>query len=205
MEHQTRGRTRAGILALSSLVPACMAFPGTASAHIIGVHGMGFAGGFEHPFTGYDHLLAMMAVGFWAARMGGRALWMLPATFLSAAALACLLAIGGGSLIAMMEGGIAVSLVLLGLLIAMEARPGLPAAVPMVAIFGLCHGYAHGVVMPAAASPLAYAAGFLTATALLHTVGVRLGTMTLPHASRMLPRLAGVAVALPGLVLLAFG
>jgi urease accessory protein len=209
MERPCEDRNCVGIVALVALMPACMAFPGTASAHIIGVRGMGFAGGFEHPFSGYDHLLAMMAVGFWAARLGGRALWLLPSAFLSAAAVACLLAIGGGGLGAVTEAGIALSLVVLGTMIALELRPGQATAVAMVALFGLCHGYAHGVVMPAAASPLGYAAGFLTATAMLHAVGVGLGTMagamTHRHASQMLPRLAGAAVALPGLLLLAFG
>lgn len=206
MGRPTKHARGMGLAALfSSVLLACMALPGEASAHIIAVRGMGFAGGFEHPFTGYDHLLAMTAVGFWGARLGGRAVWMLPASFLSAAASACLLAIGGGSLGAVMETGIAISLVALGVVIALEARPGLSTAVPLVALFGACHGYAHGMVMPAAASPLGYAAGFLTATAMLHAVGARLGSMTLAHASRLPLRLAGAAVAVPGILLLALG
>lgn len=199
-------RVGLGIQAVMVAVLAGLAFPGLASAHIISVHGMGFAGGFEHPFTGYDHFLAMTAVGFWAARLGGRAMWMLPTAFLSSAAMACLLAIGGGGgLVPVMEGGIAVSLFALGMLIAMESRPGLWPAVALVAVFGFFHGYAHGVEMPYAASPLGYAAGFLLATAALHVIGVALGMWTLRHAHRLWPRLAGLAVALPGLVLLIMG
>jgi urease accessory protein len=205
MAHQGHVRVGLRIQTLTVAMLAGLAFPGQASAHIIGVHGMGFAGGFMHPFTGYDHLLAMLAVGFWAARLGGRAIWMLPSAFLSSAALACLLAIGGGGSVPVMEGGIAVSLLALGMLIAMESRPGLWPAVSLVAVFGLFHGYAHGVEMPYAASPLGYAAGFLLATATLHAIGVTMGMWTLRHAPRLWPRLAGLAVALPGLVLLVMG
>ena len=77
--------------------------------------------------------------------------------------------------------------------------------ISLVAVFGLFHGYAHGVEMPYAASPLGYAAGFLLATATLHVIGVTLGMWTLRHAPRLWPRLAGLAVALPGLVLLIMG
>jgi urease accessory protein len=204
MARGTLDRKGVGLLAISVLLGG-IAFPGDASAHIIGVQGMGFAGGFMHPLSGYDHLLAMLAVGFWSARLGGRALWMLPMVFLSAAAMACLLAIGSAGLVPVMEGGIAVSLVALGMLISLESRPGLWAAAAMIAMFGFFHGYAHGVEMPYAASPLGYAAGFLLATAMLHAIGVFLGTTTLQHASRLWPRLAGIIVAVPGLMLLASG
>lgn len=204
MAHRTHAGKIAGIPVPVALLLACLVFPGQASAHIIGVQGMGFVGGFMHPFSGYDHLLAMLAVGFWSAKLGGRAIWMLPTAFLSAAAMACLLAIGG-SLVPMMEGGIAVSLLALGVLISLESRPGLTPAVSLVAAFGLFHGYAHGAEMPYAASPFDYAAGFLLATASLHALGVGLGALTPRHASRLWPRLAGLAVALPGLVLLASG
>ncbi|HXH65442.1 MAG TPA: HupE/UreJ family protein [Mariprofundaceae bacterium] len=204
MARGTHDREGAGLLTLSVLLGG-MAFPGDASAHIIDVHGMGFAGGFMHPLGGHDHLLAMLAVGFWSARLGGSALWMLPTVFLASAAMACLLAVGGGGLVPVMEGGIAASLVALGMLITLEARPGLAPAASLVAVFGLFHGYAHGAEMPFAASPLDYAAGFLLATAMLHVIGVALGAMTLGQASRIVPRLAGLAVALPGLVLLFSG
>src|SRR4051794_16243195 len=42
------------------------------------------AAGFAHPFTGYDHLLAMLALGLWSAQQGNRAKWIIPASFLLA-------------------------------------------------------------------------------------------------------------------------
>ena len=107
MTHQRYVRVGLRFLTVTVALLVGLAFPAQASAHIIGVHGMGFTGGFMHPFTGYDHLLAMLAVGFWAARLGGMAIWMLPTAFLSSAAMACLLAIGGGGPVSVLEGSCA--------------------------------------------------------------------------------------------------
>ncbi|GAB5605552.1 HupE/UreJ family protein [Sideroxyarcus sp. TK5] len=134
----------------------------------------GFASGFAHPFSGMDHLLAMLAVGLWAGQLGGQRIWQLPATFM--------LMLAGGAFIGMMvpsltliEPGIAASVLILGLLIASPTKLALPLSFALTAAFGIFHGYAHGTEMPSAAAPLVYAAGFLLATASLHVSGIFMG------------------------------
>lgn len=183
------------ILAVTTLV-----FAGGASAHTFGAHGAGFAEGIAHPFLGLDHLLAMLAVGLWAAQLGGPARWRLPLAFLAAMAGGALLA-NLGFEAAFAETAIAGSVLALGLLIAGKVR--LPAALSLMAaaMFALGHGYAHGLEMPQAGSPWAYGAGFLLATASLHGAGILLGS----GAGRLalLVRAGGAAIAATGLILLA--
>lgn len=152
------------------------------------------AAGFVHPFTGLDHLLAMLAVGLWAAQLGGRWTWAVPAAFVGSMALGGTLGFAGVSL-PFAEPMIAASVLVLGLAIAMRVRFRWP-ALALVGVFAVFHGVAHGAEMPAEASRLLYAAGFVLSTALLHAAGVGLGA--LPRA-----RWAGVPVALAGLWLLA--
>jgi urease accessory protein len=164
-----------------------------------GVHG--FGAGLGHPFTGLDHLLAMFAVGLWAAQAQRerRRVWLLPVAFM--------LALAGGAALAMnaltlpwVEQGIATSVLALGLLIALAVR--LPAALSILltATFGLAHGYAHGLEMPLAASPVLYGTGFLLATALLHLSGVGLG---LAARQGIIARIAGALIAVTGAGMLA--
>ena len=161
----------------------------------------GLAAGLMHPFSGLDHLLAMVAVGLWAAQGGGKKIWLLPATFMA------LLAVGAGfsmqwQALPLVEAGIAVSVLALGLLVALSLQ--LPAAlsVSITALFGLLHGYAHGIELPASAAPAEYALGFLAATATLHLGGITLGIATRRNYA-MLSRLLGGAIALSGAYLLA--
>lgn len=187
-------------LILPLLAGTALAFTGGVSAHTFGAHGAGFAEGISHPFLGLDHLLAMLAVGLWAAQLGGAAGWRLPLAFLAA--------MSGGALMANLgidaafaETAIAVSVPALGLLVAGKIR--LPAALSLAAVaaFALAHGYAHGLEMPEAGSPWAYGTGFLLATASLHGAGVLLGS----GAGRLavLVRAGGAAIAAAGLILLA--
>lgn len=152
------------------LAAALLGASGAALAHP--GHGVsGFAAGLAHPFTGMDHLLAMVAVGIWAAQSGGRRVWLLPATFMT-----LLLAGAGVALqwqsLPLVEAGIAASVLALGLLVSLSMR--LPAAlsVGVTAVFGFLHGYAHGLELPASAHPATYALGFLAATAFLHLSGI---------------------------------
>ena len=154
-----------------------------------------FSGGFAHPMSGWDHLLAMIAVGLWAAQLGGRARWLVPSSFVGVMALAAALGHFVGTLPGT-EQGIAASILVLGLLIAMTARLPIAAGMALVGVFAIFHGVAHGAEIPATAGGFGYGAGFVVATTLLHGVGLGLG-----FALKKLPavaRLAGGAVAVAG-------
>jgi urease accessory protein len=175
-----------------------------AYAHPFGDHGADFAAGLAHPFVGLDHLLAMLAVGIWATQLARprhvAALWAVPLAFVVVMALAALGAVAGLTLPAV-EGGVAASVLILGLLVAARVRLPLSVSALLVAGFAVFHGYAHGVEMPPAASMLAYGAGFVLATAVLHAVGI-VGAQL--FASRaMWVRWAGAGVAAAGVMLFA--
>jgi len=183
------------LLAVLSLAPALAhAHTGVGDTH-------GFAHGFGHPLLGLDHLLAMIAVGLWAAQIGGRALWAVPLTFVSMMTLGGALGITGVPM-PFVEQGIATSVLLLGLLIALAVRLPLVFSVPLVALFAICHGHAHGAEMPENASGLAYAAGFVIATAILHGIGIGLGMLIQRTTAAPLIRFAGAAIAVAGVYLL---
>jgi len=127
-----------------------------------------------HPVSGLDHICAMLAVGLWAAQTGGRSMWAVPLTFVSVMALGGmlpLLSIG----LPFVEQGIALSVLLLGVLIAASVRLPLWLSGSMVGLFALWHGHAHGTEMPALASGIEYVLGFMLATVLLHVVGIAFG------------------------------
>ena len=126
--------------------------------------------GLLHPLTGADHAVAMMAVGAWSAQMGGRAIWTVPSAFVLFMAVGGLL---GFNLIDLpgVEVGIAASVLLLGLAIALRQRLPVLLAALAVAVFGVFHGYAHGYEMPVMADKWGYAGGFLFSTAMLHVAG----------------------------------
>ncbi|CAO3362213.1 urease accessory protein [Azospirillum palustre] len=155
----------------SAVLLAGLVLPAVADAHTFGAHDAGFAHGFLHPIGGWDHLLAMVAVGLWAAQRGGAALWALPAAFVTAMIGGGLLGMTGIELPAV-ELGIAGSVIALGALIAAQSRLSLPVSLVVVSAFALFHGHAHGAEMPEAAQPLLYGLGFALATALLHGAGV---------------------------------
>ncbi|WP_374384219.1 HupE/UreJ family protein [Dongia sp.] len=155
----------AAILALSA---------SPAFAHI-GLHETGdFTHGALHPLSGVDHLLAMVAVGFYAARQGGRALWFVPTAFVA------LMAVGGvlgfsGLALPYVEPIIAVSVIVMGALLAFDIRLPLPASAVMVGTFALFHGHAHGTEGVSMESFASYALGFVLATTILHGIGIALG------------------------------
>ncbi|MFA6287242.1 MAG: HupE/UreJ family protein [Opitutaceae bacterium] len=180
--------------------------PAIASAHPghDGDHGFGwdFSGGFVHPLGGWDHLLAMIAVGLWAAQLGGRARWLVPAAFVSVMTLGAVLG-HGGLQIAGTEQGIAASVLVLGLLVATAARLPAAASMAIVGVFALFHGLAHGAEMPATSAGLSYGLGFVLATSLLHAAGLGLGQLT-ARKSAVIPQTAGAAIALVGVAMLTF-
>ncbi len=166
-----RGRL-SNCLALAS---CCSVISMPALAHSTGALG-GFSSGFQHPVLGPDHLLAMLAVGIWGAQMGGRSIWELPVAF------PMMMAVGGligmsGVYVPDVELGIAISVLVLGASIAFAWRPLEVMSLAIIAAFAFFHGYAHGVELPAAADPAAYAAGFVIATGLIHVVGIGIGLL----------------------------
>jgi len=156
------------LVALTMAVSSSPAF-----AHMDPAQHGSFAAGFTHPLFGLDHILAMIAVGLWAALMGGRAIWGLPTAFVGAMILGFGLALAGLPL-PMVEPVILASVIVLGALVALAARFDLFLSAGLVGAFGLFHGYAHGGEI-GSAGELGYAAGFVIATALLHAAGVVIG------------------------------
>ena len=162
----------------------------------------GLVHGFLHPVTGIDHVLAMIAVGVLAAQYGGRALWLVPMSFLIAMAAAGATGMAGVP-VQIVEAGIGLSVVVLGLVIAFQIKPPTLVAMVVVGFFALFHGYAHGSEMPNGVAGLSFAAGFLVATALLLGAGVGLGLLLQRRTlSRRLIQAGGGAMALVGIAVL---
>ena len=180
------------------LAVVALAFPVLAYAHP-GHDGhdltWDFTNGALHPLFGWDHLLAMIAVGLWAAQLGGRSRWLVPTAFVSVMILGAALGQSGLSFSGL-EQGIAASLFVLGLLIATTAKLRAPAGMAIVGIFALFHGLAHGLEMPASTSALTYGFGFIATTILLHAAGLTLGTAMKNQVTAS--RLAGSTLAIIG-------
>jgi urease accessory protein len=179
------------LLVVSTAIVMLMA-PSLAFAHPGPAHIHGLADGFLHPFTGFDHVLAMIAVGLLAAQLGGRALWIAPLSFMA------MMAVGAGLGVAQVavpfvEVGIASSIITLGAVLLFGV--GLPtlAAAALVGFFAVFHGHAHGAEMPSAARALSYGAGFVMATGLLHLAGISLGVFARQAAITLRPRLFRLA------------
>lgn len=160
-----------------------------------------WSAGVAHPFSGFDHLLAMLAVGLWAAQQRtGRARWSFPAAFLTFMGLGIALGMAGIGLPAV-EQGIALSLLVFGLLIAAALNPSLIPGLGIVGGFALFHGHAHGTGIPAGATGVAYAAGLMLAGAILHVSGLILGTALTRRLGSgfQFIRFAGLVIAVSGL------
>lgn len=178
-------------------VPALLA-SGLAWGHGGDDHVHGLVSGLAHPFGGADHLLAMIGVGLFAGLLGGAARWRLPLAFVGAmtlGAMAGLAGVGGGTPV---EQAIALGVLALGLAIAFATRMRPALATALVAACAVFHGQAHGAELPAQAGALAYVAGFVVSTALLHGAGLVLAQLL---RARPVARVAGGAIALAGLVL----
>ena len=153
---------------------AAMLAPGAAMAHT----GIGDTGslshGFVHPISGVDHVLAMVLVGIFAWQLGGRSLWLVPTTFVAVMALAGALGVAGIA-VPFTEIGIALSVVVLGAVVAFGIKAPVAAAMAVVGLFAIFHGHAHGAEMPESVAGAAYGLGFMLGTALLHLAGLGLG------------------------------
>ena len=181
-------------------VAVLASLPSLAHAHASILEAGGFMHGLVHPASGLDHVLAMLAVGLWAAQTGGRSVMVVPLTFV------CVMALGGALPLLgigqpFVEQGIVLSVLLLGVLIAAAVRLPLWLGSGLVGLFALWHGHTHGAEMPVLASGIEYALGFLLATALLHTIGIAFGLGMQWMTRERVIRVAGASIALCGMYL----
>lgn len=178
-----------------------LVWPLLAWAHEETGQAAGFLAGLTHPVSGLDHVMAMVAVGFWGAQLGAPALWALPVAFPMVMAVGGMLGLMGIPLPGV-ELGIALSAVALGAMVLGEVKATLPVAAGLVGFFAIFHGHAHGTELPDGASGLYYSIGFVMATGLLHAAGIGFGMIhTRPHGPAIL-RAAGGLVLLGGLYFL---
>lgn len=161
----------------------------------------GFAGGILHPLLGLDHLIALLAIGLWSAEQQGRNRWWIPLTFLGMMVVGAVVGMQTGA-IAVSEHLIVSSVLVLGGIIAMMWRPSLPVGLPVLSVFALAHGAAHGVEMPAAGSPIGFILGFSLAAAGMIAAGFASGTLIRRAAESKGVRIAGLAIVTVGCFLL---
>lgn len=179
----------------------CLFLPSSVFAHIEQGQAAGFTTGLAHPWSGLDHILAMVAVGLWGAQLGNPAIWVLPIAF------PMMMAAGGmmgllGIPVPGVEAGIAVSAIILGLMVLLDMRAKLVGATLLVGFFAIFHGYAHGTELPAGQSALLYSMGFVIGTGCLHGVGILIGLLHRYRVGKMLLRGAGAFIMIMGCLFL---
>lgn len=168
-----------------------------AFAHVDPVAHGSLAAGLTHPLFGLDHVLAMVAVGLWAAQRGGHAVWLVPAAFVTTMAVGFVAALAGLALPAV-EPAILASVVFFGVAIALALPVPLPAMTALVGFFALFHGHAHGGELGGAGA-WQFALGFVLATIALHLAGIAAGLVASRLSNTLLTRIAGATTALAGL------
>ncbi|MBA3448258.1 MAG: HupE/UreJ family protein [Pseudaminobacter sp.] len=187
------------------LCAALITLPSVAMAHTGQSNSYGFLHGFLHPIGGLDHILAMVLVGLVAVQLGGKAIWLVPASFLA------MMAVGGAAgltsfPVPFVEVGIAMSVIVLGAVVGLNLAAPTATIMGLVGFFAIFHGYAHGAEMPESAAGLAYGVGFVIATAILHLLGVASG-FAVAAASRThggaLVRVMGASASVAGVGILA--
>lgn len=182
-----------GLLLVAASLPA--------HAHLDPAEHGSFMAGVSHPLLGPDHILAMVAVGLWAALLGGRALLLIPGAFVGTMLAGFALALAGMGL-PFVEPVIAASVIVIGLLALVALQVPTVIGMIMVGVFALFHGYAHGGELGEAGA-LGFCAGFALSTALLHAIGVGagfgLGRISGGPAGRWMTRIAGGLTAISGL------
>ncbi len=188
------------LLAFTFFAVAGLLFTPAVFAHTFGAHGAGFADGLAHPFFGLDHMLAMIAVGLWAAQLGGSAMWRVPTAFVTAMAVGAILA-NPAMDVSWLETAIAASVLGFGLMLAFRLRLSSALGLLVVSGFALFHGFAHGLEIPQTASPVGYGLGFVLSTATLHISGVLLGLYL--GRKQLILQAGGVAIAAAGLLMMA--
>ena len=189
-------RCQTALVALLALAAGAV-LPGEASAHIVKGEAIGFVSGFLHPISGWDHIIAMVAVGIWGAQLGRPAIWVLPVTF------PLIMAMGGflgliGLKVPDSEIAIALSGLCLGAAVAFAWRPPLAGAAVLVGLFGLFHGYAHGAELPPGQNALLYSLGFVLATGMLHGAGIAIGLVHRWPWGQWVLRVVGAAITCGG-------
>ncbi len=180
----------------------CIAIPLLLLSSLVAAHtgegiNSGFASGFWHPILGWDHVVAMVAVGLWGAFLGAPAIWLLPVVF------PLVMAIGGalgmiGVPLPAVETGIALSGVVLGLLVVFAVRAPLWVAAIIVGVFAIFHGHAHGTEFPTEFNAYGYAVGFVIGTGLMHLIGIAIGFLTRTDIGTYIVRASGAVIAAVG-------
>jgi len=194
--HALASATLLGSALLSVTQPA-MAHTGT------GLPG-GIVAGFSHPFIGLDHLLAMVSVGLWGARLGSPLIYALPVIFPAVMVVGAILGMLGVP-VPPVEIVVAMSVLVLGTCIALSLKPPVRVASLIVAIFAVFHGYAHGKELPSAADAIGYSSGFVLATGLLHLTGIGIGALGDRPGGQIATRSIGAVIASIGVWLLCAG
>lgn len=186
-------------LVLATAAPLFVAT--AASAHTGLETGFSLVDGALHPLGGLDHLAAMISVGLWAALSGGRRVWIWPLSFV------LMMLVGGfighaGIALPAVEPAIVLSVIVLGLAVALGLKASIAVGAVLIAVFALFHGHAHGAEAPAAGW-YGYAAGFALSTALLHAVGIVIGFAIVGLSNRRPAQIIGAVTAALGLFLMA--
>lgn len=188
-------------MCFSILVAPIIFFPSYAFAHVDLGQATGFITGLQHPWSGLDHVLAMIAVGIWGAQLGNPAMWLLPVTFPMVMSMGALMGLLGMRLPGI-EVGIALSSILLGAMVIGAVRPRLLIASALVGFFAIFHGHAHGTELPAGQSGLLYSMGFVIATGCLHGIGISIGLIHRWPMGKLALRGAGAFIAVMGVIFL---
>lgn len=175
------------------LLVGCILMPVLAYAHIEQGQATGFLTGIEHPWSGLDHILAMIAVGLWGAQLGNPALWVLPVAFPMMMAVGAMMGLFGIP-VPGVEVGIALSAILLGLMVLIDVRAKLIIATILVGFFAIFHGHAHGTELPAGQSGLLYSMGFIFGTGCLHGIGILIGLIHKYPFGKLVLRGAGAFI-----------
>ena len=176
-------------------------WPETAMAHVEHGEAGGFLNGVQHPISGLDHVLAMVAVGLWGAQLGSPAVWLLPIAFPMMMAFGGMLGLMGVPLPGV-EIGIAASGVVLGAMVLGEVKLPLAASIILVGVFAIFHGHAHGTELSEGQNAMLYSLGFVISTGLLHAAGIGIGTAHRWKKGQPLLRAAGAVVMIGGLYFL---
>lgn len=184
-----------------ALLATALLMPLLAQAHIEQGQATGLLTGLGHPWSGLDHVLAMVAVGLWGALLGSPAIWVLPIAFPMMMSLGAMMGLLGIPLPGV-EAGIAISAIGLGLMVMLDVKPRLVVAAVLVGFFALFHGHAHGTELPEGQSGLLYSMGFVIGTGCLHGVGILIGLIDRYPGGRNIIRVAGAFIAIMGCLFL---
>ena len=196
--------SRAGAFGAVFIIIACAPIAALAHPSAPG-HTQGIINGVLHPLSGWDHLLAMLAVGIWSVQCGRNSRWMLLLAFVSAMVVGGIMGMTWRTQVPMLEQGIASTVLVLGLMLAGSVRVSPIAGSCVVALFALFHGYAHGVEMPETVAGWDYGLGFVLATVAIIGAGILAGQM-MQEANKKIPiRVTGAIIAMAGLWMIVRG